>query len=92
MKERIIKPLRTNPMDIGVVGPKVTPMYPKITLSHKDLPEAKDWKMGETYHIEMDIKMVRSAQTNNKDEIYSNESTFEIKKIAVDDDSDEAEE
>lgn len=66
------------------------PVYPKITISHKDLPEAKDWQIGDTYELEIEVKMVRSLQAEGNGS-FSNESTFEIRKIGVDSDEDDNE-
>lgn len=33
------------------------PRYPTLRFQLKDLPEAKKWKVGETYHVELDLKM-----------------------------------
>ncbi len=82
MKTRTIRPKRMN--YIGPAeGPKATPIYPKISLGHSDLPEAKNWKIGQTYKVEMEIKMVGTRQTDRKEDDYGNESTFEIKKIGI---------
>lgn len=87
MKTRIIRPKRAS-----LVSPikAALDVYPTVTLSHRDLPEAKDWKVGETYHVEMDIKMVGTNQSDDKNNDYRNSSEFEIKKIVVDNDADEA--
>ena len=58
-------------------------IFPKVSLSHKDLPEAKSWKIGQTYTVEMEIKMVSTRQSDRKDDEYGNESTFDIKKIGI---------
>ena len=31
--------------------------YPSIYLKTKDIPEAKDWKIGEKYTVEMEVRL-----------------------------------
>lgn len=59
------------------------PSYPKLTLSYKELPEAKDWKNGETYTLELTVKQIGS-----RDDEYGSQVTLEIRKIGVEDEED----
>ncbi len=83
MKTRTIKPAR--PLDMPMVSNAKS--YPRLTISYKDLPEAKDWKVGETYELEVSVKLVGQRMDE-----YSNEASFEIHSVAVDNDDDEADE
>ncbi len=50
--------------------------YPSFNLSDKDIPAAKDWKVGNTYKIEMEVK-----QSSMRHDSMGHSFTFEIKKI-----------
>lgn len=39
------------------------PRYPQFSMSLKDFPEAKDWEVGEEYHIEMTVRQSDKNQT-----------------------------
>lgn len=77
MKIRKITPKRMSDMAIPMKSEKE--IYPKLCLSYKDLPEAKDWKNGETYTLEITVKQIGS-----RDDEYGSEATFEIHKVGVD--------
>lgn len=38
------------------------PMLPTFNLSEKDLPEVKDWKVGKTYHLEMEVEQIETRK------------------------------
>ncbi len=52
------------------------PSYPTIRLGLEHIPEAKTWKIGETYHVEMELKMVGISQSR-----FQNDAEFEIHEI-----------
>lgn len=80
MKTRIIKPKRMSEMYNSPMSP-ADKIYPQLTLSFTDLPEAKDWEVGEIYEIEMTVKQVRTNEDENGGTV-----TFEIRKVAIDED------
>jgi hypothetical protein len=55
-----IKP--TN-MSEGGLRPISMPQYPTFSISLKDFPDAKDWKVGETYSIEMKVRQESMHQS-----------------------------
>lgn len=61
-------------------------MPPTLSLNEHDLPEIKSWKVGETYHLEMDVKLV--SQSNDSMDNGMN-ARFEVQNVQVDDDADE---
>jgi hypothetical protein len=81
---RSIQPKRIDPKSYAMPteAPKAKDIYPQIHLSHEFFPEVKDWKDGKSYKVTLELKQVASRTSANKDDEYSNESTFEIKKIA----------
>ncbi len=87
-KMRSIQPKRYDPnksMEMSDVA-KPKDIYPKLTLSLKDFPEAKNWKVDSTYELDLEVKMIGVR----KDE-YSNEVTFEIRKVSAEDPNEEDE-
>lgn len=54
------------------------PHYPSFNVSLKDLPIAKDWKVGQKYSIEMEVRQSQMYQSKNQE----GNVTFEILKIA----------
>lgn len=71
-----------------VKGYKADKIPPSLTLNEKDLPEIKDWKVGETYHLEMDVKLV--SQSNDSMMDNGMNARFEVQDVQVDDDADES--
>lgn len=59
---------------------KSPPIYPKFRLDLDTVPEAKDWKVGKTYKIEMEVKMVGLSISR-----FDNSAEFEIRKIGSED-------
>lgn len=57
--------------------------YPTINISLKDLPEAKDWKVGETYFVGFELKQVSMSQSKN-----GGNATFEIHGRHIEDEKD----
>lgn len=75
---------KTDDYMLGGMGPmkqkKSEPRYPTIRLELDTLPEAKDWKVGESYHLEMEVKMVGISQSR-----FDNSAEFEIRQIGTED-------
>lgn len=44
-----------------VVGPRVYKMPPSLSVSEDDLPEIKNWKVGNTYQVMVNMKQVSSS-------------------------------
>lgn len=86
---RKIKPKTDKYMEPSVAGLKKgesKPVYPTVRIDLEHIPEAKDWKVGNTYRIEMEVKMTGISQSR-----FDNSSEFEIRKIEADDDAGESE-
>lgn len=62
----------------GLSKAESAPRYPTLRFQLKDLPEAKTWKVGDTYHIELDLKM--SGISISK---WDNSAEFEIHAIGT---------
>lgn len=41
--------------------------YPTICLDNEVLPEGKDWKVGKTYRVVLDLKMSGMSQRQSRD-------------------------
>lgn len=54
------------------------PRYPTLRFQLKDLPEAKNWKVGTTYHLELDLKMTGISISR-----WENSVEFEIHAIGT---------
>lgn len=63
------------------------PIYPRFSLDLDHIPEAKDWKIGETYNIEFKVKMTGLSQSR-----FDNSADFEILEIETESDEDEKKE
>lgn len=61
------------------------PMMPTIRLTLKDLPEAKDWEVGKTYTVELELKMTGLHMEGKK-----GYATFEAQEIEVEPEDEEA--
>ncbi len=55
--------------------------YPHLRISLDDLPEAKEWKIGETYQVAFELE-----QTGMVKDEYTNEASFDIKGVHIIDD------
>lgn len=53
------------PMSIGEAKKRV--YYPSTSFDNKTLPEAKDWKVGETYLVTLKLKMKGISQRTGSD-------------------------
>lgn len=72
---------------VGLKKMESKPRYPTIRLDLQHIPEAKDWKIGETYHVELELKMVGISQSR-----FDNSAEFEIHEIEPESDADESKE
>lgn len=80
---RKIKP-KTDSMMINAVKPqKSKPVYPTFRIDLEHIPEAKKWKLGESYNIEITGKMVSLSQSR-----FDNSAEFEILEISPDGEED----
>ncbi len=70
-----------SPSPMGLKKGKSAPVYPCVRLDLDTVPEAKSWKVGETYILEMEVKMVGLSQSR-----HDNSAEFEIHKIGTDND------
>lgn len=86
---RNVKPKKDeymSPSSVGLKKGESKPQYPTVRLDLDTIPEAKDWKVGETYRIEMEVKMVGISQSR-----FDNSAEFEVHKIEADDETSEDE-
>jgi hypothetical protein len=61
-------------------------IYPKIRIHTDHLPEAKDWKVGESHELHLRGKMVGLSQSK-----FQNEAEFEVTHLEPHDKDDEEE-
>jgi hypothetical protein len=71
-----------SPSSVGLKKAESKPVYPTVRFDLDTIPEAKDWKVGSTYRIEMEVKMVGLSQSR-----YDNSAEFEVRKIEADDET-----
>lgn len=57
--------------------------YPTLSLSIRDIPEIKDWKVGETYNVALELKQVSMSQHKE-----GGGASFEILGYRIEDDED----
>lgn len=68
-------------------------IYPTFSIDDEDLPDIKDWEVGEKYVIVMEVEQLSKRQgqewqgDNNKDKRVH--ATFKITKIGVDEPEEE---
>lgn len=85
---RKIKPKSNKSMtDTPALSTKGEEIWPTFRIGLEHLPEAKKWKIGEEYTIELKVKMVGISQSR-----FQNDAEFEIKEIESESASDEKEE
>ena len=72
----------------GIEAESKKKYYPNISLSLKDIPEAEDWEVGESYEIELEVKMISLEMRDGE----KGRVSFDIVGIMVDDDEDDEEE
>lgn len=48
-----------------MVAPKVYKMPPSLSVSEDDLPEIRNWKVGNTYQVSVSMKQVSSSLDND---------------------------
>ncbi len=80
MSENKMHKVQGEPMGVGWDGRGDSPRYlPSFSLTDKDFPEIKNWKVGKKYMIEMEVEQVASS----KDEFGKSPLTarFKIHKI-----------
>lgn len=78
---RNVKPMKDKYAEgPGLAVKESKPRYPTIRFDLDTLPEAKDWKVGETYGLEMVVKMVGISQSR-----FDNSAEFEVRKIGAED-------
>ena len=76
---RKIKPEEEKYMESGPVighpkkGKEPVKIYPRLRLEHKFFPEAKNWKVGKTYRVELELKMTGLSIAK-----FQNDSEFDI--------------
>ena len=46
----------------GMMGGKSVSILPTFSLSEKDLPEMKDWKVGDKYTLVIEVEMTKMMQ------------------------------
>lgn len=63
---------------------ELTSYKPSIYIDSKELPEIKDWKVGQTYNLVVKAKMVSSTQDQNN----SISGRFEIQSMETEDKED----
>jgi hypothetical protein len=73
---RKITPRTEEYMINGTKPAKAKPVYPTIRLDLSHIPEAKSWKLGNMYNIELGLKLVGLSQSR-----YDSSSEFEIHEI-----------
>lgn len=82
-----VEDYRENGLMVGTtVKGKKEPIktYPRLRLEHEFFPEVKDWKVGETYKIELEVKMTGLSISK-----FSNDSEFDITGYEVESDDEE---
>lgn len=73
---RKITPKTEEYMINGSKPGKAKPIYPIIRLDLSHIPEAKKWKLNNTYNIELGLKLVGLSQSR-----YDNSAEFEVLEI-----------
>lgn len=63
------------------MGPSQKKMYPHVSFSIKDLPEAKNWDIGQTYKVELTITQTGLSIHEGSD----GRAEFDIKAVRVTD-------
>lgn len=59
-----------------------TEIYPHFGISTEHLPEAKKWKIGETYYVLLEVKMTDLSIHSHKEEEHGN-AGFEITGLEI---------
>ena len=74
--------------EMSMIGGKKTTILPSFTLSEKDLPAMKDWKVGEKYNLCVEVEM-KKAMKGDEYPMYGQEDdkkvkgTFDIVSVGV---------
>ena len=90
MPENYSRLKKVTPEEYGMTSSeKSEKYYPRLTLKLKDIPEAKDWEVGETYDLIVEAKMSELAIHSDKE----GRVEFEVKRVGyMDDDMEEGDE
>lgn len=78
----------------GMMGGKSTTILPSFTLTEKDLPQMKDWKVGEKYDLCVEVEMTKSMK-GDEYPMYGQEpdksvkGTFNIVSVGVDEEEED---
>lgn len=82
---------KTDKYMIGGIGPskkgESKPIYPTIRIDLEHIPEAKNWKLGKMYKLELGLKLIGLSQSQ-----YNNSTEFEIHEIESESSKDEDDE
>lgn len=77
MSMRKIKPEKMGgEMAMPMSSPKE--YYPTVYLDNKTLPEAKDWKVGTTYEVTLQLRMTGFSMRKGRDGKESGSADFDI--------------
>lgn len=80
MKMHKITPLNDGPM-ASYEGKNVK-IYPSLSLTEADLPEIKDWAVGDEYDLAIHVKMTSQEETPS-----GMQGRFEMLKVGAEQDS-----
>lgn len=70
---------KVHPEKFGAESPsKSIEHFPRFSLDLKDIPEARKWKVGETYELKIKVKQTRLEEHMNKARV-----EFEVHQVAV---------
>lgn len=69
----------------GYTSESIDDYKPTFTLTTKDLPDIADWKVGETYEINLKVKQVSLSQ-DNYDGQNKTRASFEIQSASTGED------
>lgn len=72
----------TSPSKAIMESPK--PIFPTIRIDLEHMPEAKKWKLGQSYNVEFELKLVGLSQSR-----FDNSCEFEIHGVETEDTKEE---
>lgn len=78
MQMKTIKPEKMSNMDMPSEG-----YYPHLDLSSDEIPQIKDWEVGKSYKIVLEVK--QTSKREDKDKKIS--ACFEVRKVGVEDEA-----
>ena len=76
-----MKDMAENYEKLSVAPSSQQPYYPTFRVSEKQLPSAVNWKVGKTYKVVVEVKLVSHEQRSGAAKTYQ----FEMQKIGVND-------